>query len=89
MPDDPDSDNWNDYVMNGEKITRHDDMLVFKKSVKFVTLRGDSLKMMTDFIFNTTDSPDAKLIITFMDEMHFDTQARAKSMGDRIIKNLL
>ena len=29
--DDPDSHNWNDYVMNGEKFTIPDDKLVFKK----------------------------------------------------------
>ena len=33
--DDRDSEKWNDYKMNGEKVTIYDDKLVFKKVVKF------------------------------------------------------
>ena len=44
--------------------------------------------MSTDYKFNTTDPPDAKLIIDFTDEMPFDTHARGKSLGDRnLMKN--
>ena len=45
--------------MNGKKITIKGDKLVFKESGRIFTLRGDVLKMITDYKFNTTDSPDA------------------------------
>ena len=68
------------------KITIYGDKLVFKNSGKIFTLRGDALEMITGYKFNTTESPDAKLIIKFMDEMHFDTQG--KSTRDKnLIKN--
>ena len=86
--DDPDSDNWNDYVMNGEKDTKYNHKLVFKKSGKVFTLRGDFLKLITEYKFNTTDSRDTKLIIDFMHEISFDIHARGKSLRDRhLIKN--
>ena len=44
--------------------------------------------MITDYRFNTTDSPVAKLIISFMDEISYDIQARGKSLRNRnLIKN--
>ena len=46
--DDPDSDHWDDYVMNEEKVTIYDDKFVFEISDKFFTVRGDVLKMITD-----------------------------------------
>ena len=58
--------------MNKEKITINDDKLLFKKGVKKFSLRGDVLKKITDYKFNTTDSPDAKLIIDIMGETQFD-----------------
>ena len=76
--DDLDSDNWKDYVMNGEKVTTYDDELVFKNSGKVFTLSGDVLKMTTDYRFNTTESPDPNLITDIMDEMHFDIHSRDK-----------
>ena len=88
--DDPDSDNWKDYVMNGEKVTIYNHKSIFKKSGKVFTLRGDFLKLITEYKFNTTDSPDTKLIIDFMDEISFDIHARGKSLRDRhLIKKLL
>ena len=39
--DDPDSDNWNDYAMNGEKVKTYGNELVFKNSGKIFILRGD------------------------------------------------
>jgi len=80
--EDPDSENWHDYVMNGEKVTIYNDELVFSESGKIFTLRGDVLKMLTDYKFDTTDSPDAKVNIDIMDEMHFDIHARGKSLRD-------
>ena len=67
--DDPDSDNRNDYEMNGEKATKYDDKLIFRKIGKNFTFRGDVLKLITDYKFDTTDSPDAKLITDFKDEI--------------------
>ena len=87
--DDPDSDNWKDYEMNGEKVTIYDEKLVFKNSGKTFTLRCDVLKKITDYKFNTTDSPDAKLIMDFMDAMHFDIRSSGRSLRDRnLIKKL-
>ena len=74
----PDSDFWNDCVMNGEKATLNDDKLVFINRDKNFTLRGGVLNLVTDYKFNT-DSPDTKLIIDSLDEMHFDIHARGKS----------
>ena len=34
LDDDLGSNNWNDYIMNGEEVTIYDDKLVFKKGVK-------------------------------------------------------
>ena len=43
---------------------------------------------ITDYKYNTTDPPDAKLMINFMDEIHFDIHARGKSLRDtNLIKN--
>ena len=86
LHDDPDSGKSNDYIMNGEKIAIYDDELVFKNSGRILSWRGDVLIMINDYKFNTTDSPDAKLIIDFMDEIHFDKHARGKSVRD---KNLI
>ena len=88
--DDPDSDNWNDYVMNVEKRTKYNDNLVFKISGKIFTLGGDVLKKITEYRINTTDSTDEKRIIDIMDEMHFDIQFRDKSLRDtNLIKKIL
>ena len=74
--------------MNGEKTTVYDDKLVFGKSCNFFIWRGEALKMIIDLMFITTESSDAKLNFNFMDEMHFQTHARRKSLSDRIlIKN--
>ena len=65
-----------------KKLQEKDDKLFLEKVVIFFTLKPDVLKMITDCIFNTTDSPDAKLIFDFMDGIGFDTHARGKSLGD-------
>ena len=87
LDDDPDSNNSSDYVLNGEKVAIYDDKLVFKKNGKIFTLRGYVLKMITEYKFNTTESPDAKLIIDITDEMHFVTNSRGKSFRGRILTN--
>ena len=60
------------------KITIQVDNLVFKNSGEIFTSKDDVLKKITDQKFNTTDSPDAKLIIDFMEEMHFDKRTQVK-----------
>ena len=46
------------------------------------------MKMITDYKFNRTDSPDATLTIDSMDEMDFDKQSRGKKLRVRnLIKN--
>ena len=83
LNDDHDSDIWKHYILNGGKVTKYDDKLVFKKSVEIFTLRGDVLKKITDYKFITTDSPDAKQIIDTLDEMHSDIISRGKRLRDR------
>ena len=39
--------------------------------------------MVTDCDFNKTDSPDAKPIVTFLDETSFDIYAKRKSFRDK------
>ena len=40
--------------------------------------------MITDYKPNKPDSPEAKLIIDIMDEMHFDEKSRRKNLGAKI-----
>ena len=83
---DPDSDNWNDFKMNGEKDSLYDDKLVFRDTGVAFTLEGDILSMITDYDFNKPDSLDAKQISNFWDEMHFDIHAKSKSFRDKNLK---
>ena len=83
--DDPDSDNWNDYKMNGEKVTLYDDKLHFGDTGVVFTLKAYILSMITDYDFNKTESPDAKQISIFLDEMHFNLLATGKSNRDRTL----
>ena len=62
-------------------------MSFFKRGNVFC-LKGDVLTVITEYKCNTTDSPDEKLIIDFLDEMRFDTHAGGKSGGyGNIMKN--
>ena len=70
--DDPDSVNWNDYIMNGEK-----QYMV----INYVFTKV--LKKITDYKFNTTDSPNAKIVIDLMDDIRFDIHSRDESLSDR------
>ena len=71
-----------------EKNTIFDQKFVPENSCKFFTLRGDVLKMVINYKFNTTYSPEAKLNIDFMDEMRFNIHARCNIPRDRtLIKN--
>ena len=55
-----------------KKLEYTHDKLCFKNSGKTTTLRGDVVKMITDYKFVTSDLPNAKLIIGNVDEMHFE-----------------
>ena len=44
LNDDPDSDNWNDYVMNGQKVTIYDNKILFRDTNVVFTLEGDLLQ---------------------------------------------
>ena len=88
MVDDPDSDDWNDFLMNKEKVRVYDDKLGFRDSGVVFTLKGDILSMINDYDFNKTDSPEAKQSIIFLDEMHIDMYAKSKRTRDtNLIKN--
>ena len=50
--DDPDSDNWKDYKINGEKLSLYDDKLLFRDTGAVFTSKEDILSMITDYDFN-------------------------------------
>ena len=52
LVEDPDSDNWNDYQMKGEKVSFYGDKLVFRDTGVLFTLFGDILSMITVYDFN-------------------------------------
>ena len=87
--DDPDSANWNDFIMHGEKVKIYDDKLLFRDTGVVFTLKDDLLSMITDYKFNKKKSPDAKQIINFLDEMHFDIHAlgRPSTRDTNVINN--
>ena len=63
--------------MKGEKVTKYD-QTVFKNSCRMFTYNGGVLKTITDYKFNTTHSPDAKILIDNMNEMLFHIHSRGK-----------
>ena len=71
--------------MNGEKFTLYDDKLVSRDTGVIFTLKRDILSIFTDFDFRKTDSPEAKQIIKFLDEMHFNTRLTSKNNRDRTL----
>ena len=58
-------ENWNDYQMNGEKVSLYDEKLVFRDTGVIFTLKSYNLSMITVYDFIKTDSPDAKHFISF------------------------
>ena len=81
--DDPDSDNWNDFEINGEKVTLYEDKLHFRDTGVVFTLKGDILSMITDYYFIKLESPDAKQMLNSLEEMDFNINRTAKSKKDR------
>ena len=77
-----DSDYWNDYKMKRERSTLYDKKLLFKDTVVVFTLKRDILSMITDYDFNETNSPVAKQIVDYMDEIFLDIRAKAKISKD-------
>ena len=71
--------------MKGEKVTIYDDKLVFKSKGKIFTLRGDVLKMISDYDYITTNSANGSKVVNFVVEMHFDIHSRRKSLRERNI----
>jgi len=61
--------------------------MLFRDTDVVFTLKGDLLIMITDYDFNKKESPDAKQIINFMDEMHFDIHRTGKSTRDKTLIN--
>ena len=57
----PNSENWNDYIKNGENL-EYMVRVIFWKIWQVFQLGDDVFKTITDDKFITTDSPDAKLI---------------------------
>ena len=84
--DAPDEDKWNDYKMKWEKTSMYDQKIVVEKDGNYLRLKADVLKMITAYSFNTTDSPDTKLISHFLAEMLFDTSTWGKSVRVRNFK---
>ena len=90
LVDDPDSENWNDFLMNGEKVSLYDNKPIFRDTGVVLTLKGDILSSVTDYNFIKPELPDAKHFLNFLDEMHFKTRAKGKSNRDKnLIKKLL
>ena len=88
LVEDPDSDNWNDYQMKARKVSFYDDKFVYRDTRVIFTLKSDILSMITEYYFIKTDSPDAKHIISFLDEMHFNIRATGNCNRDsKVIKN--
>ena len=83
MLDDLDSHNWKDYKIHGEKVTINDDRLLFRDTGVVFTLKEDIVSMITDYDIIKTDSPDAKQINNFLDEMHFDIHSKSKSSREK------
>ena len=88
--EDPDSDNWNEYKLNREKVSLYDDKLVFSDIGLVFAVKGDFLSLLTDLDSIKPQSPDAKQNISFCDEMHFNTRTTGKSKRDiKLIEKLI
>ena len=74
MNDDPIGNGY-DFMMNVEKVTIQGDSFIFEERWKVSTLKGDLLRMITEYEFIEPSSPNAKIPIDFLDEMNFDQHA--------------
>ena len=59
--------------MSGEKLTLNGNKLVFKNILNIFTLRGDVLKIITDYKLNTIGLTDAKMILDCLDKFRVYT----------------
>ena len=74
--------------MQREKVTIHDEKLLFRDTGVVFTLKRDILSIITDYDFNKTNSPDAKQIFDFLVELNFDIHAKGKSSKEKnLMKN--
>ena len=67
--------NGYDFITNIENVTIQGDSFFFEERCKVLTLKGDLLRMITEYEFNEPSSPNAKIPIDFLDEMNFDQHA--------------
>ena len=67
--------NGYDFITNVENVTIQGDSFIFEERCKVLTLKGDLLRMITEYEFNEPSSPNAKIPIHFLDEMNFDQHA--------------
>ena len=79
LDDDPDSENWNDFKMDGEKVTVYDDKLLFRDTGVVFTLKGDVFSMITDYDFKKKNHlMRNKLLIFWMKCIQIYTQKEVK-----------
>ena len=67
------------------KIPTQSDGLGLKESGKTFTLEDDLLEKITEYIFKEPRSPDAKIIIDFLDETNFNQHA----LGNKSPRDIL
>ena len=65
MCDEPDGNIWQEYIMNGGKLTTHDDSLIFNINGESYILKDDHSKKILDCKSLETHSQDAINIISF------------------------
>ena len=75
---DNNSTKMNDFLIHrGIPVTLFSNMITFRDSNKSSKLKGDLLKLITDYKFNANHSSpqDKKLIYEFAKEMNYDTES--------------
>ena len=78
---DPSSTKMNDFLCHGTiPVTIFSNMITFRDSNKTFRLKGDLLKVITNYKFNTDHSnqQDRKLIYEFAKEMKYDTKSTGR-----------
>ena len=74
--------------MHGEKLTIYGGKLFSRDTAVVFTLEGDILSIITDYDFIKTDSPDAKQINYFLDEIRLDIHPKGRSLNKNLVENL-
>ena len=79
---DPNSNKMNDFLIHGNiPVTIFSNMITFRDSKKTFKLKGDLLKVITNYKFNVDHSnqQDRKLIYEFAKEMNYDTKSTGRT----------